>query len=322
VPNDLPGYVTSVSDSPQDFYIVGSGKTAMDSAIFMRTSKRSISSGHAVMIGGSGTWFINSDSTFETTWPNATMMIDFSRTVAAHFEGDNDAEVYRMFAQRGLLISLMDDAQACYFGSMSTSELEIARKSISSILRGYVVDVVADVADASSSVLVRKSNGSEFHERVPAGAVFLHCINRFPASTTLERPILDSSGLVCTPGLCLLSPGYSSFFVSHLFLRSDTPLARMDLRVVPPPGKGGRNFMITLLAIPYNLFQLSLADPSTALRVSKTHDYDRAEHGFFAWTMAAANLVRTIGFSALSLSLTNTWVRKAKTHTRAYNEHI
>lgn len=109
-PVDLlnPAVVKSIKASDKPIFVIGSGKTAIDT-INMLVKKLNVGS-RIYCICGHGTIFINRDKAFPTGFIERNMygkntVIDWFREAAQKYDGGNTQEVLRMLQDAGMLHS-------------------------------------------------------------------------------------------------------------------------------------------------------------------------------------------------------------------------
>jgi hypothetical protein len=199
------------SDAP--VYIIGSGKTAMDTVRHVATSSRARRPIHLVL--GSGMWFFARDRMFpggRARYHGGTLTGDLFLRICALFEGDNEAHVLQTLEREGLAINVFGQAGNCRLGLLSLSEREEIRAAVHEVHRAHLVDV-----DGTRMIL---RDGKEQREvPVREGSWFINCTSHF--RTFPHEPALQDSGIVCAPQFAMGFTGTSAYYLTHLWFRGE-----------------------------------------------------------------------------------------------------
>ncbi|MEM7032814.1 MAG: hypothetical protein AAF629_24915 [Chloroflexota bacterium] len=154
------------SDKP--IYIVGGGKTAMDT-VFQFAKKFPDKTIH--MLVGKGTAFFNRNKIFPKglkRYVGGILMTDVIIDLSMKFNGVNEAETFDYFMEEYAL-SLDADAQHNFAGIMSEEEMGVISNKVNTIHHDYLEDVI----DYNGSPAMRLRSG----ELIPVekGSWFINC---------------------------------------------------------------------------------------------------------------------------------------------------
>ncbi|MEM6302374.1 MAG: hypothetical protein AAF749_11595, partial [Pseudomonadota bacterium] len=208
-----PQTVSQHFDQTSPVYIVGGGKTGMDSVLALgdRATKRKVS-----LIVGQGTVFAKRDLLFPTglrryfsRHSNLKMLLDAS----VQFDGSNEEDVFRSFTEK-YTTNPGSGGERFLFGQLS--EAECAR--VSELTDDYVYDYLDDVVDTERGPEIVYRSGS----RVPIenGALFVNCTGHLFRGAARRTPLLSENNAVLTissQAAFHFLPAMSSYFLSHLF---------------------------------------------------------------------------------------------------------
>jgi hypothetical protein len=176
-------------DKESTVYIIGGGKTAMDTAheLLIRFPRRKIN-----LVVGKGTIFINRDSFFSAGikrwWQGTTSAAAFS-DIALRFDGDNESEVLDYFRKR-YCIQLDDHFSHHAAGVLSERENEFIAKGIRSVFKDYLSDVVDE---DGKPVMVFRSGGRQVIEK---GSLIVNCTGYTLRKAQPYEPYLSKHGTV------------------------------------------------------------------------------------------------------------------------------
>jgi muconolactone delta-isomerase len=198
----------------ENCYIVGGGKTAMDTARHLIQNRRSLKR-EINVVSGSGMWFFKRDNIFPRgaqRYVRGTPNGDVFLTLAELFDGHNELECMQELQRRGLAHSVWEDGGNCRLGMLSTAERAELRVGVNRVLRGHLVDV------AGTRMTLRQGDALQ-ELSVPEGSYFINCTSHLVVRS--HEPLLQDSGLVCAPQFALGLSGVSAHFVTHLWLRGE-----------------------------------------------------------------------------------------------------
>ena len=224
--DELLQQVERQGDAP--IYIVGGGKTGMDTAhMFIRAlPQRKVR-----MLIGAGTMFLNrqkiTPGRFRRHFAGITPLEAFL-DVAKRFDGRNEQRVLRYLRQK-YCVSLDDDCQRYMFGMMSPQENSEIRAGLDEVIRDHLVDIVDE---PSGPVMVLRSGR---RRQIEPGAVVINCCGYLGTRPVEYEPYLSSSGHVLSihPGSSVhFLSSMSAYFLTHLFMLgklADAPLYEADV---------------------------------------------------------------------------------------------
>ncbi|MDD9968701.1 MAG: FAD-dependent oxidoreductase [Myxococcales bacterium] len=218
-----------VEQSTGPVYVVGGGKTGMDTA---HALIRAMPNKRVRMLIGAGTMFLNRDLSaprgLRRHFGGATTLDAFV-DVAGRFDGRNEVEVMAHF-RRTYGVSLHDDCRRFLFGLMSPEENREIRRGLDEVIRDHLEDVVDG---PSGPVMVLRRGG---RRPIAPGSVLINATGYLAREKAPYEPYLSASANVLsiqpTSTTHFLS-SQASYFLSHLFLRGDLaslPLYETDVR--------------------------------------------------------------------------------------------
>lgn len=196
-------------------YIIGGGKTAMDTALeyIRHNPNREIH-----LIAGKGTWFFNRDEFFPTgverLWKSNTLS-KMNRVFAEKFKGDNAEECLDYFKTHGG-ISLQDDFKYFVLGILSQEENETIKNG----LRGIITDYLVDVVDSDAGTEIKFKHSEPL--KVEDGAIFVNCTGYLVRDMPDYEPYLSPGKRVLSiqsSSSAVIFTTYSSYFLTHMFFR-------------------------------------------------------------------------------------------------------
>jgi hypothetical protein len=212
-------------------YIIGSGKTAMDVArhvIRHRSGQRR----ELNVIAGSGMWFFVRDTLYPPgaqRYLRGTLNSDMFLTMCELYNGHNDSEIMERFRRKGLVHAVWGHAGNCRLGLLSIAERDELRAGVDRVFHGHLLDVEGTTMTIAADGVVQT-------HKVPDGAWFINCTTHFRHFP--HEPVLQDSGLVCTPQHALGLTGTSAYILTHAWLRGElaavaSELFRMRIDVQP-----------------------------------------------------------------------------------------
>jgi len=221
-----PRTMDSEGDAP--VYIVGGGKTGMDTAhsLISRGSGRSVT-----MLTGRGTIFANRDKTLPTGaaryWRGHLVLPAF-RELAMLFDGTNADAVFAHYRDK-YAISPTGGGDQFMFGILSEAESETIADGVDAFIGDYLVDVVDG---AAGSEMVLRSGA---RHAVPPGSIFVNCTGHVLRHDRAYEPYLSPKGttlrITSRSAVNFLS-SVAGYFLTHLFLTDrlrDAPLYELDM---------------------------------------------------------------------------------------------
>ena len=236
-----------ISESDAPVWIVGGGKTAMDTAHALITTYP----GRQVnLVAGHGTFFSKRDGLFPSgarRWWKGTPTSNLATQLSRRYDGTNESDVQAWYrATHGTFLT--PQADNFVLGVLSEAE----NRTISAGLNDVVMDYFDDALDRNDTTELMFRSGST--KTIQPGSWVVNCTGyvKFPGEYPYE-PYVSPSGAVVSINVqsaILHLPAFMGYFLGHLlFLNklSEIPLYEVDwmsLRQKAP------------LAFPYVLFAL------------------------------------------------------------------
>ncbi|MEM9313408.1 MAG: NAD(P)-binding protein [Pseudomonadota bacterium] len=214
-------------ETPDPVYIVGGGKTAMDTVLALGSGpfQRRIA-----MVVGEGTVFTNRDLLFPTglqryvgPHSNLNMAVD----TAMQFDGTNEDDVFDLFRER-YTISPSGAGERFLFGQLSRDE-SIA---IERLTDDFVFDYLEDVVDTERGPQIVFRSGS--HRLVERGSVFVNCTGHLFKNAGSGAALLSEHAKILTltsRAAFHFLPAISAYFLTHLFFADrlhEAPFSFLD----------------------------------------------------------------------------------------------
>lgn len=238
-------------DSDAPVWIIGGGKTAMDTAHTLVTS----CPGREVnLVAGSGTFFSRREEIFppgRECWyrgqrPNAVLA-----DLALEFDGTNEDDVlergYEMVGTR-----LTPASRNFRLGILSEAENAVIRCGLREVVMDHFVDVVD--RDGSPRIVLRSGET----RRIPAGSWIVNCTGYIVPQEDSYEPYVSESGaitVVSTRSAIMLFSSFCAYFATQLLMLGkirDVPLYAVDADDLLSKSKTA--FVPTLVALSqYNL---------------------------------------------------------------------
>ena len=254
-------------------WVIGSGKTAMDTIVALAKSNpsRPIS-----MVTGTGTYFFKRDLTNPTglkRWLGGVRYNSIFMHAAKRFDGTNGAEVSQWIRSSYGTSALGDPAPTHAFPTLlSDDETAIIATALHEKVRDHLTDVVDD---PSGPVMVLRSGA---RHPIPDGTWVVNCTGYLNPRSVDYVPYVSPSGRAMAINMTSATgvPPMAAYFLTHLFFLDrlvDIPLYELDfhgLRRTAP----GDLLAIFSSVIMYNLSIISEHLPMKAFQDFKL-DFDR-----------------------------------------------
>lgn len=230
-PADLSITLAQIPGAP--VYVVGGGKTGMDTILAVRSEnpERAVT-----LINGDGTYYLNRTKYFPTglrRWVGGALAADVFRDCAMQFDGHNEDEMRAHFIQN---YAVNDDPRSknYIYGVLSEDENRRVESGLQDKLWDYLEDVVEDQAGPA----MRMRSGVQIP--VAKGSIFVNCTGSLlrNGATDEWKPCLSPNDVVLsinTRQAMHILTTYASFILSHLFLEGKLRAAGLyflDLEVL------------------------------------------------------------------------------------------
>ncbi len=233
------------SDAP--VYVIGAGKTAMDTILHLaRAARRTGRRRPLHLIAGSGMWFAVRDNAFPAgrrRYIGGTVTADAFLRMCALFDGQNEAAVMASLERRGLVMNIFGQAGNYRLALLSFAERDEIRASVHEVHGGHLVDVDGTTMHLQQGVRRREVP-------IADGSWFINCTTHFRPIP--HEPILQDGGAVCAPQLAMGFSGTSAYYVTHLWYRDElAPVAPQFFRArvdVEPKLRYGPHVALMVMA--------------------------------------------------------------------------
>jgi len=244
-------------------YVVGGGKTGMDTALALirRFPGREIN-----LIVGEGTIFASRNQLFPRglkRWSGGKTGNEVFLDIALMFDGDNETEVFRYFRENYAVC--LDDSFGQYlFGIMSEEENEEIGANTKEIINEYLLDVI----DVNGRPTLQLSGGKSLE--IKPGSTMVNCTGYIMRETREYEPFLSAKGCVVTvqstSGIHFLTT-FSSYFLANLYFLgklNKLPLYELDYHSLVRIDKTAMVFASITQTL-YNMMLIMDAVPITVI---------------------------------------------------------
>jgi len=208
-------------------YVIGGGKTAMDTAHALITA----APGRKVtLVSGRGTIFVDRDMLAPkgiTRWWKGKPLASFFRDLALRFDGANEDEVFEHF-RTSYGIGIDGKEENFLFGLLSTAERDRIAQGLHEVIGHYLHDVVDGPAGPT---MILRGGGRRM---VEPGAIFVNCTGHLLRRHHPYEPYLSPDGAILsiTPrSLTHFLSSMAGYLLPHLFLTgklASVPLYEVD----------------------------------------------------------------------------------------------
>jgi hypothetical protein len=216
-----------IGESDRPVWIIGGGKTAMDTAYALITEYP----GREVnLVAGSGTFFGSRDKFFPTgarRWYGGARVSTLGGQAARLFDGTNETTVWDW--HRATYGTWMTPTTGNFLlGVLSESE----NKTISTGLNDVIMDHFVDVVDSNGATEVVFRSGAT--KAIQAGSWLVNCTGYVTQRDHPYEPYISDSGKVLSINLrsgTLHLSSYMGYFMTHLLLLEklrELPLYELD----------------------------------------------------------------------------------------------
>ncbi|MFV8266692.1 potassium transporter [Mycolicibacterium peregrinum] len=253
-----------IHDTNTPVWVIGSGKTAMDTAHALITS----SPGREVnMVAGSGTFFASRDRFFPAgarRWAGGTSLTKMSIEMTRLFDGTNEDEVARWFRSA---YGTCPTEQADHYVAGVLSEAENA--TISAGLNDVVMDHLVDVVDINGAAELVFRTGAR--KAVTPGSWIVNCTGYLTKGEHPYEPYVSGDGSVLSIQLRSATvhlTSFAAYFATHLMFLgklNTVPLYELDLQDLAQKSKKSLVYAMFTLA-QHNLSLISDAVPVSVFR--------------------------------------------------------
>jgi hypothetical protein len=217
-----------IANSDAPIWIIGGGKTAMDTAHTVITAHP----GREVnLVAGSGTFFHDRDIFFPggvRRWCGGHLTSAVAAEVARRFDGTNENDLWDWHrAKYGVWPT--PEVGNFLLGFLSKRENDVIASGLNDVIMDHMVDVV-DSGDAARMVL-RSGATTE----LPSGSWIVNCTGYMTNRVFPYEPFLSPGGRVLsiqTRSATLHLTSYMGYFATHLWLAGkmrDVPLYELDM---------------------------------------------------------------------------------------------
>lgn len=211
-------------------WVIGSGKTAMDTVVAVARANPARTIG---LVTGTGTYFLNRDRVCATglqRWVGGVRYDAVFAEAARRFGGTNAAQVSAWCRARYGITALEDPAPTHYlFALLSPQETQTVAAACSEVIRDHLVDVV----DEASGPVVLLRTGAR--HPIPVGSWVINCTGHMAPRQVEHVPYVSPSGRslsINSTSTAFGNSGLSAYFLTHLFFLDrliDAPLYELDM---------------------------------------------------------------------------------------------
>ena len=226
-PNDEDVFGDELQRSDAPVYVVGGGKTGMDTAhaLVSRYPDKDVS-----LIVGNGTVFASRDISFPDglkRWWGPPTTLQYFMQLCRQYTGDNPEEIFEKF-RLDRSVHLEGAGGQYMFGVLSNEENATIANGIDDLIRDYVTDV--NDIDGQPTIQFRSGETKS----VTPGSWFINCTGYVMRDTPAYEPFISAHGTVVsvqpTSGIHFLTT-FAAYFLTHLFYLGQLkklPLYEMD----------------------------------------------------------------------------------------------
>ncbi|MGE2833952.1 FAD-dependent oxidoreductase [Mycobacterium sp. SMC-4] len=277
--------VGDIAESAAPVYVIGGGKTAMDTAHTLITTHP----GREVhLVAGSGTLFGSRDRFFPTgrrRWVGSTTLSSMAVDMCRRFDGTNEQQVADWF---GVIYGTRVTPRTGNFllGVLSEEENTVIRNGVADVVMDHLVDVVDH--DGAPHIVLRSG------ARMPVadGSWMINCTGYLTVGDHPYEPYTSGDGTVLavqsrSATMHLMS--YMGYFMTHMMFQgklTGVPLYEFDLQEMIRRHRAVLPYAMFALA-QYNLGLMADAMPAKVFRECGL-DYDR----WYPWPRRTAGAVR------------------------------
>ncbi|MDA0824560.1 MAG: potassium transporter, partial [Proteobacteria bacterium] len=271
-PNDQNVLGTELAESEAPIYVVGGGKTGMDTvhALLTNFPNKQIN-----FIVGRGTIFINRNKSFPRGWGRwwgEPTTLEYTIDLCLRYDGNNENEVFEAFKSERC-VHLDGTGEQFVFGLLSEEENVAIAAGINELIPDYLTDVV-DI-EGQTTMIFRSGE----QKPIEAGSWFINCSGYVLREEHVYEPYISEQRTVAsiqpTSGIHFLTT-FASYFLVHLFYlgKLDTlPLYEIDYESFVPKNKVAWPFAALTQSL-YNTLLIMDAVPNKVMTDCGV-DFDR-----------------------------------------------
>ena len=232
-------------------FIVGGGKTAMDTAI---TIINKYPNKQVSMLVGRGTVFLNRDKTFHKgvkRWFGGETTRKGFLNLGLRYNGDNDQEVMDYF-KKHMGIYLDDSYENYFFGILSEQENELLKSGLHAVYKEYLEDITDDDGQA----LMHYRSGGNMS--IPKDSWIINCTGYIARQEYDYEPYVSAHATTISiqpsSGIHFLST-FGAYFLTHLLFLDKLPklqLYELDYQSLMRKNKAG----FALVGISHTLYNI------------------------------------------------------------------
>lgn len=229
-PHQLEGSGLLANDDTEQVWVIGSGKTAMDTIVALVTANPARPVG---MVTGTGTYFYSRDlvnAVGVRRWTGGVRYNAIFAAAAKRFDGTNASDVSAWCLARYGVSPLETPAPThVLFALLSESESRTVAAGVKDVIRDHLVDVVDE---ASGPVMLLRTGA---RHPIPAESWVVNCTSQLPARNMEHRRYVSTSGRtlsINSTSSTFMNSAVSAYFLSHLFFANKlvgAPLYELDL---------------------------------------------------------------------------------------------
>ncbi|QHQ34953.1 FAD-dependent oxidoreductase [Algicella marina] len=205
--------------SSPDVYVIGGGKTGMDTALalFDKAPDKRIH-----LVNGTGTIFGNRNLYAPKgvkRWWHGKLSLSTFADLALRFDGRNARDVFTYFRQH-FTVGPDSNAQQFFFGLLSEEENARLSAGLTSMIGDYLEDVVE--CGGTPHLLLRSGR----RVAIAPGSTIVNCTGHILRKDLQYRPYISAEGKVLTispRSMVHFLSSVSAYFLTHLFLRNRLP---------------------------------------------------------------------------------------------------
>lgn len=219
---------SGVHESSAPAYVVGGGKTGMDTVLELLQHRPDRA---VTLINGQGTVFANRDLFLPAgarRWWSGRLLLKTFGDLAMRFDGRNEDDVFGYFRET-YTISPDGTGEQFFFGLLSEAENAAVAGGLTGIVKGYLQDV--ENGPGGPQMVLR--DGKRLS--VEPGSVFINCTGHLLRNDLPDCQCLSPHGTtlsISARAAVHFQPSVAAYFLTHLFFRESlrgSPIYEIDL---------------------------------------------------------------------------------------------